>query len=186
MNAKTPANAAKILFIVSSPFLVLKAARLAARRYALVGQNLFQLARFEHLADDVAAADELALDVELRNGRPVGEILDALADRRIGQHVHALELHAEGGEDRADARREAALRENRRALHVEQHGIFGNLLLDAVGGGGGGIAHGNPLSWSYSIPRGRWSARRGRAAHCPCGIRARGRPSGAAAPGSCP
>src|SRR5208282_5446621 len=71
------------------------------------------------------------------DGRPVREILDALADIRIGQHVHALELHAQGGEDLHHARGEAALREDRRALHVEQHGIVGNLLLDAVGGGGG-------------------------------------------------
>src|SRR5690606_582028 len=37
---------------------------------ALVLEEVLQLARLEHLADDVAAADELALDVELRNGRP--------------------------------------------------------------------------------------------------------------------
>ena len=38
---------------------------------ALVGEQLLQFTGLEHLADDVAAADELALDVELRNGRPV-------------------------------------------------------------------------------------------------------------------
>ena len=38
---------------------------------ALVVEQLLQLALLEHLADDVAAADELALDVELRDGRPV-------------------------------------------------------------------------------------------------------------------
>mgnify|MGYP003693735643 CR=1 FL=1 len=38
---------------------------------ALVGEQLLQFTGLEHLADDVAAADELALDVELRDGRPV-------------------------------------------------------------------------------------------------------------------
>ncbi len=43
----------------------------------VVGDALFvehrrQLARFQHLADDVAAADELALHVELRDGEPEG------------------------------------------------------------------------------------------------------------------
>jgi hypothetical protein len=42
-------------------------------RDALVGKQLLQLAGLEHLADDIAAADKLALDVELRNGRPVRE-----------------------------------------------------------------------------------------------------------------
>src|SRR5664279_6351939 len=41
-------------------------------RHALVLERLLQFAGLEHLAHDVAAADELALHVELRNGRPVG------------------------------------------------------------------------------------------------------------------
>jgi hypothetical protein len=41
------------------------------RADTLVGEQLLQLAGLERLADDVAAADKLALDVELRNGRPV-------------------------------------------------------------------------------------------------------------------
>ena len=49
----------------------------------------------EHLADDVAAADELALDVELRDGRPVGEALDALADAHVLEHVDVRVVDAE-------------------------------------------------------------------------------------------
>src|SRR5512145_1926036 len=49
--------------------------------HALLGEELLQLARLEHLGDDIAAADELALDEQLRNGRPVGIFLDALAQR---------------------------------------------------------------------------------------------------------
>src|SRR5262245_54551905 len=69
--------------------------RLDLRVNALGVQQVAQLARAVHLAHDVAAADELALDVELRNGRPLTEVLDALAQRRVGQDVDALELDAE-------------------------------------------------------------------------------------------
>ena len=48
-----------------------------------------QLLLLEHFADDVAAADELALDVELRQRRPVGIGLDAVAQFGIFQHVDA-------------------------------------------------------------------------------------------------
>jgi hypothetical protein len=54
-----------------------------------------QLTGLEHLLDDVAAADELAVDVELGDGRPVGEGLDALAHVVALQHVHADKGHAE-------------------------------------------------------------------------------------------
>src|SRR5882672_1423379 len=69
------------------------------RQHALILQQLLQFAGLEHLADDVAAADELALDVELGNGRPVAELLDALAKLRILQHVHAFEPDAELAQD---------------------------------------------------------------------------------------
>ena len=46
----------------------------------------------EHLAHDVRAADELALHIELGDGRPVGEGLDALAQLVVLQHVDADEL----------------------------------------------------------------------------------------------
>jgi hypothetical protein len=45
-------------------------------RLELVGE----LAAGVHLADDVAAADELPVDVELGDRRPARELLDALAD----------------------------------------------------------------------------------------------------------
>src|SRR2546421_630957 len=48
-------------------------------RQALLLEQALQFAGLEHLAHDVAAADELALHVELRNGRPAGIGLDALA-----------------------------------------------------------------------------------------------------------
>src|SRR4051794_38108628 len=69
---------------------------------ALVGEELLQLAGLEHLAGDVAAADELALHVELGNGRPAGIFLDALADGLVLEHVDALVGYAEVVEDLDD------------------------------------------------------------------------------------
>lgn len=43
-----------------------------------------ELARRRHLEHDVAAADELAVDVQLRVRRPVRQRLEALADRLVG------------------------------------------------------------------------------------------------------
>src|SRR5215469_11151193 len=154
-----------------------------ARRDAFFDEHVLELAVFVHLADDVAAADELALDVELRNRRPVGEFLDALTDRRIGEHVDTFELDAQLREDLHDAGGEAALWENRRALHEEHDTVVGDILLDAVGNGGVG-GH-RILVLKRVIPRGRWFAAPARATRCPCGLAARHRPSGAAARASC-
>ena len=60
----------------------LRRERLGVVRDALGREQLLQFAGLEHLAHDIAAADELALDVELRNGRPVGIGLDAVAHGR--------------------------------------------------------------------------------------------------------
>src|SRR4029453_17840283 len=47
------------------------------RGHALVLEQRLQLTGLEHLAHDIAAAHELAFDVELRDGRPIGVALDA-------------------------------------------------------------------------------------------------------------
>src|SRR5262245_20446805 len=41
-------------------------------RHALILQEALQFACLEHLAHDIAAADELPLDVKLWDGRPIG------------------------------------------------------------------------------------------------------------------
>src|SRR3546814_3629517 len=82
-----------------------------ARLDAAGVQQVGQFAGLEHLADDVAAAHELALDVELRDGRPGRIVLDPVADRRVLEHVDALELDAEVAQHLNDYGREAALRE---------------------------------------------------------------------------
>lgn len=50
-----------------------------------------KFARLEHLADDVAAADEFALHTELRDRRPIGVILDALTQINAFEHVDVFE-----------------------------------------------------------------------------------------------
>src|SRR4029077_13999814 len=107
-------------------------ASLRPDRHALLFEDLLQFAGFEHLADDVAAADELAVDVKLRHRRPVRVFLDALADRRVGQDVDAFELDPEMAEDLHDGRREAALREDWRPLHEEHNRRLADLLADAI------------------------------------------------------
>jgi hypothetical protein len=47
---------------------------------ALGIEQRVEFTRERHLGDDVAAADEFALDVKLRDGGPVGIVLDALPD----------------------------------------------------------------------------------------------------------
>src|SRR5579872_1568695 len=66
---------------------------------ALVGEQRLELARLEHLGDDVAAANELALHIELRHRRPLRELLDALAQLVILEHVRRLERYAHVRED---------------------------------------------------------------------------------------
>src|SRR5882724_277452 len=102
------------------------------QRDALVLHELAELAGLVHLADDVAAAHEFALDVELRDGRPLAEFLDALTQFRVDQDVDAVELHAELAQHLDDGGREAALREHRRALHEQQHVVLADLVADAL------------------------------------------------------
>ena len=59
--------------------------------------DLGELAGLVHLGDDVAAADQLALDEQLRDRRPVRQRRQLLADARVGQDV-------DGGERRAESR----------------------------------------------------------------------------------
>ena len=72
----------------------------------------------------VGAADKLALDVKLRDGRPVGVILDALAQLVAFENVGAAEFDAEILQNLYDLAGEAALRKVRGALH-EQEDVVG-------------------------------------------------------------
>ncbi len=101
-------------------------------RHALVGEQLLQFARLEHLADDVAAADELTLHVKLGNGRPVRIDLDAVAQFAGLENVQALVGDADVIENLDHLARESALRKLRRALH-EQHDVVGlHFIVDEL------------------------------------------------------
>ena len=61
---------------------------------AVVGAELLlehagQLAARSQLLGDVGAADQLALDEDLRDRRPAGDLRQLLADRRVGEDVDA-------------------------------------------------------------------------------------------------
>ena len=53
-------------------------------------EHRLQLAALVHLAHDVAAADELATHVKLRDRRPVAVLLDPVTDRLIRKHIDPL------------------------------------------------------------------------------------------------
>src|SRR6058998_1665438 len=97
-----------------------------------------------HLAHDVAPADELPAHVHLRDRRPVGEALDRLALLRLGEHVDRLEGHADLSQHLHRGGREAAHREARRPLHVDDDLVLLHLARDLV-------QHvGHPRSLSYA------------------------------------
>jgi len=87
----------------------------------LDAELLRQLAGSLELLDDVAASDEFALDVELRDRGPGGVLLDPLAQVRIREHVEGLIRRQEAVEDPHDRRGESALGRLAIALHEEQH-----------------------------------------------------------------
>jgi hypothetical protein len=92
-----------------------------------------------HLADDVAAPDELAVDEQLRDRRPLRVGLHAVADLGIGEDVHGRVRRQVLVEDANDRRREPALRRGTRALHEQDHAVGLHQLFDAlhyVGHGG--------------------------------------------------
>src|SRR5690625_1060345 len=97
---------------------------------ALVVEQLVELARHGHLGDDVAAADEFLLHIELRHGRPVGELLDALAELCTLQDVHIAVIHTQIAEDLGNAAGKPALRLDRRSLHEKHDIIAVDGLLD--------------------------------------------------------
>src|SRR5690349_9696261 len=91
-----------------------------------------ELALLEHLRDDVAAADELAVDEQLRDRRPVGPAGEHLADAGVHEDVACAVLDPEVVGDLDHLVREAAPRHLGRALHVEEHLVPRDLRLDRV------------------------------------------------------
>ena len=95
--------------------------RRSGRYGAGFGQQLLQLAALVHLDGDVAAADQLAVDVELREGRPVRIGLQRFAHFRVFENIHVRKLRLAGAQGAHGLGRKSALREIGRALHVQHH-----------------------------------------------------------------
>ncbi|MNG24212.1 hypothetical protein D3C84_1089110 [compost metagenome] len=94
-------------------------------------QQRLQFAGFIHLVHDVRAADEFARHVELRDGGPTGEFLDALTDFVVFQHVDGNQLlHATALQDLNGLAGKAALRELGGALHEQHDGVLGHGFAD--------------------------------------------------------
>ncbi len=108
--------------------------RRAARSVRLGGfpDQRSQLAAGVHLAHDVAATHELAADEELRNGRPARVGLHGVSLVHLGQDVDGLERDADLVQHLDGRGREAAHREPRRALHVDDDGVRLHLSIDVL------------------------------------------------------
>eukprot|EP00327_Prymnesium_parvum_P022959 CAMPEP_0113246582 /NCGR_PEP_ID=MMETSP0008_2-20120614/9536_1 /TAXON_ID=97485 /ORGANISM="Prymnesium parvum" /LENGTH=159 /DNA_ID=CAMNT_0000094325 /DNA_START=217 /DNA_END=693 /DNA_ORIENTATION=+ /assembly_acc=CAM_ASM_000153 len=98
--------------------------------------HLLQLARLVHLNHQVAPADELPVDVALRDRRPAGVFLDALADGGVLKDVADFVGNVHRVEDLHGGVGEAALREELVAFHKENDGARVDELLDLRLGGG--------------------------------------------------
>src|SRR5437764_11962241 len=70
--------------------------------------ELLELSGLVHLGHDVAAADELPVDEELRDRGPVGPVREDVAQPRVDEHVARLVLGADDAADLGDLVREAA------------------------------------------------------------------------------
>ncbi len=86
---------------------------------AVLFEQGVQFAGQGHLGDDVTASNKLAFDIELGNGRPVREILDALTNTFVGQDVHVGVVDPDEVQDTGHAARETALGHVFGAFHVE-------------------------------------------------------------------
>src|SRR5690606_34768402 len=103
--------------------------------------------------------DELAVDVKLRNRRPVRVLLDPLAHLGIRQHVEGVELDAVLLEDVDHGRRKPALRKALVALHEEHDLVALDELLDELRRVG--IRHVRPVLRASAARRLRAACARG-------------------------
>lgn len=106
----------------------------------LLPEHFQQLARLVHLEENVAAADEFPIDVDLRDGGPAGEILDSLADFGVFQDVYVFEFGACALENLDRPVGKSALGERFGALHEEHDAVLFDDFLDS----GIDVTHGAP------------------------------------------
>jgi hypothetical protein len=98
----------------------------------LVRQMRREFARLEHFPDNVAAADELAFDVKLRDRRPVGKFLDSLANLVACKTIHRLIGDVQIIQDLDDLAGKTALRKVRRSFHEQDNVVVVDRRLDFI------------------------------------------------------
>ena len=81
---------------------------------------------------DVAAADQLPVDIKMRASRPVRVRLQPFPDLGILENVHERELRVHRAQCSDGLSGKPALGKVRRALHIEQHRIAIQLLSDSI------------------------------------------------------
>src|SRR5205085_3305205 len=96
----------------------------------LLLEQALQLTTLSELLRDVRAADELAADEDLRDRRPAGDLLQLLANRRVGEDVDGRDRRAGLAQRLERAVGVAAHHELRRALHEDGHGLLLDQALD--------------------------------------------------------
>lgn len=90
-----------------------------------------------HIENDIAATNEGATDVNLRNGGPIREVLDALTELLVLQNVVVIVLGQVFSTQNVDnGTREAALGGLRSSLHVDDDrrglDLLGNDILNRL------------------------------------------------------
>jgi len=100
------------------------------------GQSEFhhalQLSARVQLAYDIASADELAVYIDLGDGRPVAVSLDSVAHFLVRQHVNRAIGHAQLLENLDRRRREAALRKTTIAFHENDDSVAIDRTTDSL------------------------------------------------------
>jgi hypothetical protein len=94
-------------------------------------EHLLEFVLLVHFNQDVGAAEEFSIHVDLRDSRPVRVFLDALTHFLIGQHIKGLEGHAELVENLDNVVGEAALGHELIALHEDHDFVVFDELIDA-------------------------------------------------------
>src|ERR1041385_562484 len=84
------------------------------------------------LVNDITAADELAVDIDLWDRRPIRISLDAVPYRRIGEDILRRKRNAIGPEDLDRMGRKTTLREIGSPLHIQHDLIVLHLFLDFI------------------------------------------------------
>lgn len=95
-------------------------------------EQFAQTAVLVHFLHNVAAADELAFNVDLRDRRPVGEDLDLVPHLLVRKHVHVFELlNPVGLHQHNHESTEAALGHLLGSFHEHDHVVLSDPLRES-------------------------------------------------------